>query len=54
MNEIDLLFASLDFALAAFNICFSLHMKKKESSLWWTNLPVAAFCFCCGIMMVFK
>ena len=40
----------VNLSLTVFNICFSLHMKKKNAVLWWLNIPVAVVCFLTALL----
>ena len=53
MNEIAVFSICFNYALTAFNVCFSLYMKKKGASLWWTNIPAAALSFCLATSRIF-
>lgn len=43
--KLSMLMIAVNLSLTAFDICFSLYMKKKNADLWWLNIPVAVFCF---------
>ena len=45
---------AVDLSLVVFNICFSLHMRKKNAELWWLNIPVAVFCFLMAVLPIMK
>ena len=53
MKELSIFCICVNYSLTVFNICFSLHMKKKGASLWWLNITVAVFCFCLATSRIF-
>ena len=50
--NLSIFIIAVNLSLAVFNICFSLHMKKRNADLWWFNIPVAAFCFLTALFRI--
>ena len=54
VSSISIFCIAVQLSLVVVNICFSLHMRKKNAELWWLNIPVAVFCFLMAVLPIMK